>query len=178
MCQPMKQIFALQMDTESSLPEPISNANALATAPTEPVPQPPTSQAAAQAASTQPPASEQPAAPQQPDAPIQPQQPAAAVAVQQSEGPVQEQSEAFAQAQQQQQQQQANGVAAAADGGPEAMQEDNMPSFASGTVLQFDLDAADVADSTTLDFRAIRPVFGGKEGGVRHCEYRKVSSLH
>ena len=72
--------------------------------------------------------------------------------------------------------QQANGVGAAADGDFSAMQEATMPFFTSGTVLRFDLDSDDATDSTTLDYRAIRPVFGGKEGGVRHCEYKRVCS--
>ena len=48
------------------------------------------------------------------------------------------------------------------------------PHFTSGTVLRFDMDADDVAASTTLDFRAIRPIFGGREGGVKHCDYHNV----
>ena len=72
------------------------------------------------------------------------------------------------------QQQQADNAAAPADPTATAMQ-DGSSRFTPGTVLQFDMDADDVTDSTTLDFRAIRPVFGGKEGGVRHCDYQRVS---
>ena len=150
-------VIPLQMETEGSLPDPpsnatalASNATALAAAPTKPVELPLPS--AQPAASAQPAISAQPAAVAA-SAPAQPQAPADS------------------------QQQQANGVDTAADGEPDAMQEDNMPSFTSGTVLRFDLDSEDAADSTTLDFRAIRPVFGSKEGGVRHVEYRKVSQL-
>lgn len=149
---------ALQMETETSLPNPASNADALATALTEPVAQSTSSQAASKEA----------AAPEQPAATAAPATATAAAAAQsQADGDAQ-----------QQQQQQVNGVAAAADGDSAAMQEDPMPFFTSGTVLRFDLDSNDAADSTTLDYRAIRPIFGGKEGGVRHCEYKRVCSCY
>ncbi|KAL0025099.1 hypothetical protein WJX79_009639 [Trebouxia sp. C0005] len=41
-----------------------------------------------------------------------------------------------------------------------------------GTVVQFDLDPEDVRNSSNLHFTGIRPAFGGKEGGIRHCEYK------
>ncbi len=46
--------------------------------------------------------------------------------------------------------------------------------FIPGTVVRFDLDPEDVRKSSNLHFTAIRPAFGGKEGGIRHCEYRPV----
>ena len=48
--------------------------------------------------------------------------------------------------------------------------------FTPGTVVQFDLDPEDASKSSGLDFRAVRPVFGGMEGGVRHCDFRSVSA--
>ena len=70
-------------------------------------------------------------------------------------------------------------AAAAADAaGPaqNGMAEGPAVDFVPGTVLQFDLEPDQVADNKSLNFRAIRPVFGGKEGGVRHCQYDHVSS--
>ena len=48
--------------------------------------------------------------------------------------------------------------------------------FIPGTVVQFDLDPEDVRKSSNLHFTGIRPAFGGKEGGIRHCEYKSVSA--
>lgn len=147
------------MEAETSLPVPQSNASAPAAAPS--AEQPSALQAATeQPATEQPASSDQPAAAQQAETADQAQPMEAAVEAQQVGASVQQQTEDAADA-----------AAPTANG----MQEQHAPlAFTSGTVLRFDMDADDVGDSTTLDFRAIRPVFGGKEGGVRHCEYRRV----
>ena len=64
--------------------------------------------------------------------------------------------------------QQNNAVQQAANEEPER--------FEPGTVVQFDLDEGNEEAKTSLNFRGIRPIFGGKDGGVRHCEYRTVSA--
>lgn len=45
-----------------------------------------------------------------------------------------------------------------------------------GTIVQFDLDEGSQEERQGLHFRAIRPIFGGKEGGVKHCEFKTVSA--
>ena len=62
-------------------------------------------------------------------------------------------------------------------GGPsqQDMVDNAAMAFTPGTVLQFDLDPEDASKSTTLNYRAVRPAFGGMEGGVRHCECESVS---
>ena len=62
--------------------------------------------------------------------------------------------------------QQSNDVQQAANEEPER--------FEPGTVVQFDLDEGNEEAKTSLNFRGIRPIFGGKDGGVKHCEYRTV----
>ena len=149
------------METETSLPNPPSNASAPTTAPaTVPTVNQPS---ALQAASEQPATSDQTISAQQAEVAAPAQQAAVIVEGQQAQAAVPAQ------------QQQADGDAASANPTADAMQEVNKPFFTSGTVLRFDMDADDVADSTNLDFRAIRPIFGGKEGGVRHCDYQRVS---
>ncbi|DBA95894.1 TPA: hypothetical protein ACH3X1_001428 [Trebouxia sp. C0004] len=73
-------------------------------------------------------------------------------------------------------QQQANGDAEAEANAEQPSQEDMVDAaavdFIPGTVVQFDLDPEDVRKSSNLHFTGIRPAFGGKEGGIRHCEYR------
>ncbi|KAL3153757.1 hypothetical protein ABBQ32_013347 [Trebouxia sp. C0010 RCD-2024] len=152
-----------EMDAETPLPIPQSNASAPAAAPS--ADQPSASQAATEQPATQQPASsDQPAAAQQAEAADQAQPMEAAVEAQQAQAGASVQ-------------QQTNGAADTAGPTANGMQEQHAPlAFTSGTVLRFDMDADDVGDSTTLDFRAIRPVFGGKEGGVRHCEYRRGST--
>ena len=163
-----KSVPALQMETETSLPDPTSNAGAPATASaTAPAAAPaavPSEQQplAPQAAAEQPATSHQAAAAPQAEA---------AAPTQQAEPFTVQGEQAAAASVNPAQQQQANN---AADPSANAMQDDSSP-FTSGTVLRFDMDADDVSDSTSLDFRAIRPVFGGKEGGVRHCDYQRVS---
>lgn len=151
------------METETSVPDPASNAGAPAIAPAAApsAEQPSTSQAAAE----QPANSDQPAAVPQAEA---------AAPTQQIQPNTLEGEQAAAAAADSAQQQQANNAAAPADPTANAMQDD-ISRFISGTVLQFDMDAGDVSDSTNLDFRAIRPIFGAKEGGVRHCDYQRVS---
>ena len=159
------------METETSLPDAPSNAGAPAT---EPITAPATAPAAApsveqpstsQAGTGQPATSDQLAAAPQAEAAASTQQAGpSTVAGQQAPATADP-------AQQQQQQQQAGN---AADPTATAMQDGNSR-FTPGTVLQFDMEADDVTNSTTLDFRAIRPIFGGKEGGVRHCDYQRVS---
>lgn len=145
------------METESSLPIPPSSPSAPAAAPL--ADQPPVPQAAME----QPATSDQPAAAPHQAGLTDEARPAAAAAEAQ-------QAQAGASTQQQ-----SDGVDTAAGPTADAMQEQSIPpAFTPGTVLRFDMEADNVADSTTLDFRAIRPVFGGKEGGVRHCEYRRV----
>lgn len=189
-----KSVFALQMETETSLPIPPSNAGAPATASatapatasatapvTAPATAPVTAPAAAPAAA---PSAEQPstsqAAAEQPATSDQ----LAAAPVAEVAAPLQQAEpntvagEQAAPAADAAQQQQANNAAGSADPAANAMQDDNSP-FTPGTVLRFNMDADDVTDSTALDFRAIRPIFGGKEGGVRHCDYQRVSdSIH
>ncbi|DBA75921.1 TPA: hypothetical protein ACH3X2_008982 [Trebouxia sp. C0005] len=73
-------------------------------------------------------------------------------------------------------QQQANGGAEAEADAEQPSQEDMVDAadvdFTPGTVVQFDLDPEDVRNSSNLHFTGIRPAFGGKEGGIRHCEYK------
>ena len=156
------------METETSLPIPPSNAGAPATAPTT---APATAPAAAPSAEqpwTSQAAAEQPATSDQPAA-----APLTEAAPSQQAEPNTVAGEQAAAAADPAQQQQANNAAASADPAANAMQDANSP-FIPGTVLRFDMDAGDVTDRTGLDFRAIRPIFGGKEGGVRHCDYQRV----
>ncbi len=78
-------------------------------------------------------------------------------------------------------QQQANGDAEAEADAEQPSQEDMVDAadvdFIPGTVVQFDLDPEDVRNSSNLHFTGIRPAFGGKEGGIRHCEYKPVSFI-
>ena len=144
------------METDTSLPIPQSNASAAAAAPSADQP------SASQPATQQPASSNQPAAAQQAEATDQAQPMEAAVEAQQAQAGASVQ-------------QASDSVVEAAGATASGIQEQQAPpAFTPGTVLRFDMDADDVADCTTLDFRAIRPVFGGKEGGVRHCEYRRV----
>lgn len=73
-------------------------------------------------------------------------------------------------------QQQANGDAEAEANAEQPSQEEVVDAadvdFTPGTVVQFDLDPEDVSKSSNLHFTGIRPAFGGKEGGIRHCEYK------
>lgn len=162
---------ALQMETEMSLPDPQSSAHAPAAAPaTAPAAAAAPSQAhpsTLQAAAAQPAASDRVAAAPQADA-AAPTQQAGPSTVEAQQAP------AASDAAQQQQQQQANTAAGPAGPAGNAMEGGGPVHFTSGTVLRFDMDADDVPDSTTLDFRAIRPIFGGREGGIKHCDYRKV----
>ncbi len=77
-------------------------------------------------------------------------------------------------------QQQANGDAEAEADAEQPSQEDMVEAadvdFIPGTVVQFDLDPEDVRNSSNLHFTGIRPAFGGKDGGIRHCEYKPVST--
>ena len=77
-------------------------------------------------------------------------------------------------------QQQANGDAEAEADAEQPSQEDMVDAadvdFIPGTVVQFDLDPEDVRNSSNLHFTGIRPAFGGKDGGIRHCEYKPVST--
>ena len=163
---------ALQMETETSLPNPQSNANALATAPaTAPAAAAAPSQeqtSTSQAAAAQPAASDRLAAAPQTDA-AAPTQQAGPSTVEAQQAP------AASDAAQQQQQQQAGTAAGPAGTTANAVEGGSAVRFTSGTVLRFDMDADDVPDSSTLDYRAIWPIFGGRKGGVKHCDYHRVS---
>ena len=90
-----------------------------------------------------------------------------------------------AEPQQQQQQQaeeaighaQANGAAEQNGDAQQGADQNPAELFVPGTILQFSLDEGNEEAKGGLNFRGIRPIFGGKDGGVKHCEYRTVSAL-